>query len=114
MQLPTLVRRYRNPRRNNYAHLRENRCDIRCRWRNRGQQHCPSRSVVRLSPLSPLRLSSSPPSPLCLLSSPPSSSPLVSLLKETNLDKKAQLHKRKAPRASRGALALATEHIRNV
>src|SRR6516164_8208620 len=90
MQLPTLVPRCcRKPRRSNHADLRENRCDIRCYWRNRGQQHGPSRSVVRLpsSVLSSslLRLSSSllPSSLLCLLSSPLPSSLLVSLLKET-------------------------------
>jgi hypothetical protein len=65
------------PRRNNHANLRENRCDIRCYWRYRGQQHGPRRSVVRLSssssllPSSLLRLSSSllPSSLLCLLCS---------------------------------------------
>jgi hypothetical protein len=61
-----------------HANLRENRCDIRRYWRNRGQQHGPSRSLVRL-PSSLLSssllqlLSSLPPSPLLCL---------VSLLKE--------------------------------
>ena len=57
---------------------RKNRCYTRRYWRNRGQQHGPSRSVVRLSssllPSSVLRLSSSlPPSLLRLLSSLPPS-----------------------------------------
>jgi hypothetical protein len=31
-----------------HANLRKNGCDFRCCWRNRDQQHGPSRSVVRL------------------------------------------------------------------
>jgi hypothetical protein len=78
-------------RRSNHANLRENRCDIRCCWRDSGQQHDTSRSLVpsSLLPSSPLRLPSSllPSSLLRLLSSasPPSSLRLVSLLKEGTL-----------------------------
>ena len=78
-------------RRSNHANLRENRCDIRCYWRNRGQRHCTSRSLVpsSLLPSSPLWLPSSllPSSLLRLLSSlsPSPSLRLVSLLKEGTL-----------------------------
>jgi hypothetical protein len=96
MQLKTSVRVVcRKLKRSNHANLRENRCDIRRCWRNRGQQYGARRSLVRPSS-SPLRLSSSllpssplrlPPSSLLrLLSSPPPPSPLrlVPLLKGTN------------------------------
>ena len=62
----------RNQGRNTDANFRENRCNIRCYWRNRGQQCGTSRSLVRLpSSLlsSSLRLPSSllPPSLLRLI-----------------------------------------------
>jgi hypothetical protein len=77
----------RKQRRSNYANYRENRCDTGLCWRNRGQQHGTSRSLVPSSLLpSSLRLPSSllPSSLLRLLSSvsPSPSLRLVSLLSE--------------------------------
>jgi hypothetical protein len=50
MQLPTLVPRcFSETKEEHNANLRENRDDISCYRHNRGEQHSPSRSLVRLS-----------------------------------------------------------------